>query len=114
MQTSEEEIRALNELALYKREENEKKNLDSTKNRSDFANEPLSHQDFLRLFVADEKIIEKEKKDMLMSFRTLAKENNEEYIDLGRMREMLKLYEKDYKEETIDEVLMELENAHKE
>ena len=111
MQVSEEEIRALNELAMYKREENEKKNLDSTKNRSDFAKEPLTHQDFLHLFVADEKMAEKEKKDLLTSFRTLSKENNEQAIDLKRLSEMLKLYEKDYKEGTIDEVLQELEHA---
>ena len=56
----------------------------------------MNHEDLLRVFVNDDKTIEKEKKDLLNAFRTLSKGNNEEKIYLKRLKEMLRLYNKEY------------------
>lgn len=57
---SEEEIRAMNELAAYKKEEHMKKNLDNVKSKKDFVEESYTNEDILRIFLVDDKLAEKE------------------------------------------------------
>ncbi|KRX07345.1 hypothetical protein PPERSA_06960 [Pseudocohnilembus persalinus] len=97
---NENEIDALIELAQLKKKEAEKNNLDSNnkKNNDINQNEPLTHEDLLRVFLVDDKQAEKEQKELQNAFRILTPDYSEEEIDLADLEKKLRLYDKNHQD----------------
>ena len=100
-----EEINALYELSMMKKEEQIKRDKHSDNKAKDMGDENvLTYKDLLRVFIPDEDLTEKqiendnekEKKDLINAFRILTPTKSGDTIDIQRLKKMIFLYEKEY------------------
>ncbi|KAL4455835.1 hypothetical protein ABPG74_003245 [Tetrahymena malaccensis] len=102
---TEEEINALNELAMIKKEEQLKREKHQENKFRDYNEDnKLTYKDLMRVFIPDDDLtekqietdLEKEKKELMNAFRILTPNKSGDTIEISRLKKMIFLHEKEY------------------
>ncbi|EGR30867.1 hypothetical protein IMG5_121980 [Ichthyophthirius multifiliis] len=105
LDATKEEINALNELALIKKQEQIKrgKHVDN-KHKDQQQENQFTYKDLLRVFIPDDDLtekqiendLEKEKKQLMNAFKILTPDKVSDNISMDRLKKMIFTYEKQY------------------